>query len=192
MLVRRLPSERSYVMNVARGTRRSVKRFVRPRVPSPRIEQLYRFAPKEVLRLPDLDEAKSAVINSLPSRESQRGYRHAIDEFIGWYCSEPRLSFNRTVVTRFRIYLESRRLAPGTSNGRLAAVRRLAYEAVDSGLLNSELAGGARRVKGPKNLGVSIGNWLPAEQARTLWQTPNWHRTRGSVRRTPVCEEIKL
>jgi len=43
---------------------------------------------REVLRLPDLDQAK-AVIWSLPSKESQRGYRHAIDEFINWYCSEP-------------------------------------------------------------------------------------------------------
>src|SRR5262245_24777660 len=47
--------------------------------------------------------------------------------FIDWYCSEPRLSFNRTVVLRYRIHLESRNLAPGTINVRLAAVRRLAY-----------------------------------------------------------------
>ena len=103
--------------------------------------------PKEVLRFHDLDQAKSAVISSLPSRESQRGYRHAIDEFIAWYCSEPRLSFNKAVVTRYRIYLESRQLAPGTINGRLAAVRRLAYEAADSGLLSPDLAAGIRRVK---------------------------------------------
>jgi hypothetical protein len=42
--------------------------------------------------LPDLDQAKSAVLNSLSSRDAQRGYRHAMDEFIEWYCSEPRLS----------------------------------------------------------------------------------------------------
>jgi len=35
------------------------------------------------------------VLNSLRSPESKRGYRHAIDEFIQWYCSEPRLSFNK-------------------------------------------------------------------------------------------------
>lgn len=86
---------------------------------------------KNSLRLADLDQARSAVLNSLPSEESQRGYRHAIDEFIAWYCSEPRLSFNKAVVTRYRIHLESRQLAPGTINGRLAAVRRLAYEAAD-------------------------------------------------------------
>jgi hypothetical protein len=37
-------------------------------------------------------------------------------------------------------------------------------------LLSPDLAAGIRRVKGPKNLGVRLGNWLTAEQARTLWQ----------------------
>jgi hypothetical protein len=97
------------------------------------------------------------VLGSLRSPESQRGYRHSIDEFIGWYCSEPRLSFNKTVVTRYRIHLESRRLAPGTVNVRLAAVRRLAYEAADSGLLSPELAAGIQRVKGAKKL-VACGS----------------------------------
>ncbi len=55
-------------------------------------------SPKQTLNLPDLDHAKSAVLNSLPSKESQRGYRHAIDEFVAWYCFEPRLSFNKAVV----------------------------------------------------------------------------------------------
>ena len=82
-----------------------------------------------MLRLPDLDQAKSAVLNSLSSIDAQRGYRHAINEFIEWYCSEPRLSFSKTVVLRYRIHLESRHLAPGTVNPRLGAVRRLADEA---------------------------------------------------------------
>ena len=42
-------------------------------------------SPKQSLNLPDLDQAGSAVLNSLPSKESQRGCRHAIDEFIAWY-----------------------------------------------------------------------------------------------------------
>jgi hypothetical protein len=45
--------------------------------------------PKAVLRLPDLDQAKSAVLNSLTSGDAQRRYRHAIDEFVDWYCSKP-------------------------------------------------------------------------------------------------------
>src|SRR6476660_8124658 len=62
--------------------------------------------PKTVLKLPDLEQSKSAVLNSLTSSSSKRSYDHAIREFIDWYCSEPRLAFNRTVVTRYRINLD--------------------------------------------------------------------------------------
>jgi site-specific recombinase XerD len=129
--------------------------------------------PKAKLGLPDLEQAKAAVLVSLRSFESQRGYQHSINEFVGWYCSEPRLSFNKTFVTRFRIHLGDRHLAPGTINVRLAAVRRLAYEAADSGLLSPDLAAGIRRVRGSKKLGFQLGNWLTADEARTLWQLPD-------------------
>jgi site-specific recombinase XerD len=135
--------------------------------------------PKMKLGLPDLDQSRSAVLNSLRSPESQRGYRHSIDEFIGWYCSEPRLSFNKIVVTRYRVHLESRQLAPGTINVRLSAVRRLAYEAADAALLSPELAAGIRRVKGAKKLGVRLGNWLTADEARRLWQSPRLETLKG-------------
>src|SRR5260370_18205447 len=95
-----------------------------------------RHATKTVLRLPDLEHAKSAVLNSLGSPESRRSYEFAIRNFVHWYCSEPRLALNRIVVTRYRMQLEQLRLAPATINQRLAAVRRLAYEASDTGLLS--------------------------------------------------------
>jgi site-specific recombinase XerC len=124
--------------------------------------------PKRVLALPDLEQAKSAVLNSLTSASGQRTYDHAITEFVAWYCSEPRLAFNRTVVLRYRIHLEQRHYAPATINLRLAAVRRVAYEAADAGLLSPELAAGIRRVKGVRRLGVRLGNWLTVEQGRRL------------------------
>jgi hypothetical protein len=46
-----------------------------------------RTTTKSVLRLPDLEHAKAAVLNSLTSLDAQRGYCHAIDEFVDWYCS---------------------------------------------------------------------------------------------------------
>jgi hypothetical protein len=103
---------------------------------------------RRTLRLPDLDHSKLAVLNSLGSPGSRRVYEFALDQFIAWYCSEPRLAFNRIVVTRYRMYLESRALAANTINQQLAAVRRLAYEAADAGLLSPELAAGISRVKG--------------------------------------------
>src|SRR6202035_4319398 len=125
---------------------------------------------KTILRLPDLEQSKNAVLHSLAAASSQESYGHAIDEFIGWYCSEPRLAFNRTVVLRYRFFLEQNNLAPATINVRLAAVRRLAYEAADTGLLSPELAAGIRRVKGAKRLGVRIGNWLTIDQSKSLVQ----------------------
>jgi len=107
-----------------------------------RIKSNYR---RRVLRLPDLDHCKLAVLNSLGSPASRRVYEYAIDQFIAWYCSEPRLAFNRIVVVRYRLYLESRHLAANTINQQLAAVRRLAHEAADSGLLSPELAAGISR-----------------------------------------------
>jgi integrase len=123
---------------------------------------------KVVLSLPDLDHAKLSVLNSLSSPNSRRNYKFAMEQFISWYCSEPRLALNRAVVLRFRLYLESLGLAAGTINQRLAAVRRLAYEAADSGLLSPELAAGIRRVKGVKQLGSRAGNWLNRNQAEQL------------------------
>lgn len=125
-----------------------------------------------MLALPDLEHAKSAVLSSLTSRSGQRTYDHAIREFVAWYCSEPRLAFNRTVVLRYRIHLEQRQYAPATINLRLAAVRRVAYEAADAGLLSPELAAGIRRAKGVRRLGVRLGNWLTPEQGRRLLEYP--------------------
>ena len=136
-------------------------------------------SPKRVLAMPDLEQAKSAVLNTLTSKSGQRTYDHAITEFVEWYCSEPRLAFNRTVVLRYRISLEQRQYAPSTINLRLAAVRRIAYEAADSGLLSPELAAGIRRVKGVRRLGVRVGSWLTAEQGKRLLDATGADTLRG-------------
>jgi hypothetical protein len=134
---------------------------------------------KTMLRLADLEQSKNAVLHSLGAASSQESYSNAIDEFIGWYCSEPGLSFNRTVVLHYRFFLEQKNLAPSTINVRLAAVRRLAYEACDTGLLSPELAAGIRRVKGAKRLGAQTGNWLTVDQSRTLLGEPPSGSLRG-------------
>ena len=56
------------------------------------------------------------MLNSLTSASGQRTYEHAIREFVTWYCSEPCLAFNRTVVLRYRIHLEQYGYAPATIN----------------------------------------------------------------------------
>src|SRR5437867_8977735 len=84
-----------------------------------------RKTPKRVLALPDLEQAKSAVLNTLTSKSGQRTYDHAITEFVEWYCSEPRLAFNRTVVLRYRISLEQKQYAHSESAPRGGPENRL-------------------------------------------------------------------
>jgi hypothetical protein len=124
--------------------------------------------PKTKLGIPELEHSKAAVLRSLGPPDSRRGYQHAIDEFVAWYCSEPRLAFNKTVVLRYRFHLEERGLAPGTINVRMTAVRRLASEAADSGRLSPELAAGINRAKGSSSIPRDPPGVCPPGQ-RTQW-----------------------
>jgi hypothetical protein len=72
-----------------------------------------RFKCSATIGIPDLEHSKAGVLRSLGSPDSRRGYQHAIDEFVPWYCSEPRLALNKTVVLRYRFHLEERGLAAG-------------------------------------------------------------------------------
>jgi site-specific recombinase XerD len=83
------------------------------------------------------------------------------------------------VVTRYRISQEQQHYASTTINLRLTAVRRLAYEAADCGLLSADLAAGIRRVKGDKRLGIPVGNWLTAVQGKRLLLTADGASLRG-------------
>jgi hypothetical protein len=137
------------------------------------------------LALPDLEHSKAAVLNSLTSKSGQRSSARAITDFVDWYSSEPRLALNRTVVLRYRIYLEQKQYAATTINLRLAAVRRVAYEAADCSLFRPELAAGIRRVKGVRRIGVRVGNWLNTEQAKRLLAVTDRASLRGNDQVTP-------
>src|ERR1035441_10062919 len=118
--------------------------------------------------IPELQQYKTAVLNPLASKHSRRSYEYAIERFIAWYCSEPRLTFNRTVVVRYRSHLERLHLSAATINLHLSAIRRLADESAGSGWLSPELAIGIRGVQGVKRLGRKSGNWLTRNQAQEL------------------------
>jgi site-specific recombinase XerD len=120
------------------------------------------------LTIPELEQSKAAVLNTLASQHSRRSYEYAIERFIAWYCSEPRLTFNRSVVVKYRAFLERLSLSAATINLHLSAIRRLADESAETGWLSPEHAIGIRRVKGVKRLGRKMGNWLTRNQAQEL------------------------
>ena len=73
-------------------------------------------SPSAILTIAELEHAKSAALGALVSLHSRRAYKNAIEKFIAWYCSEPRLGFNRAVMLRYRSFLESLSLSAATIN----------------------------------------------------------------------------
>src|SRR6202034_1387386 len=91
---------------------------------------------------------KALVLDSVSSPITRRVYNLGLDEFIAWFIQEPRPGFTKATQSAWRVALEARKLGPISINVRLTAVRKLAVEAADNGLLAPELASGIARVKG--------------------------------------------
>jgi predicted phosphoadenosine phosphosulfate sulfurtransferase len=109
---------------------------------------------------------KALILDSVSSPITRRVYNLGLDEFIAWYGEEPRPGFTKATVNAWRITLEARGLGSISINVRITAVRKLAVEAADNGLLAPELAAGITRVKGVASKGVRVGNWLSLQQAQ--------------------------
>src|SRR4051794_15496701 len=99
------------------------------------------------------EQLRALVLDSVCSEHSRRAYATALDDFLGWYAAGPRGAFSKAVVQAYRSVLEERSLSPSTINVRLAAVRKLAAEAADNGLLDPVLAAGITKVRGAHQLG---------------------------------------
>src|SRR6185369_9224107 len=122
---------------------------------------------------------KSLVLDSVSSPITKRVYNLGLDEFFAWYGEEPRPGFTKATVAAWRVALEGRKLGSVSINVRITAVRKLAVEAADNGLLAPELAAGITRVKGAKSKGVRVGNWLSLQQAQKLLNTPDIATKKG-------------
>ena len=123
---------------------------------------------------------KALVLNSVSSPITRRVYNLGLDEFFAWLSvQEPRTGFTKATVSAWRVALEARGLGAVSINVRITAVRKLAIEASDNGLLAPELANGITRVKGVASKGVRLGNWLSIRQAQSLLNAPDVTTTKG-------------
>jgi site-specific recombinase XerD len=123
---------------------------------------------------------KALVLDSVSSPITRRVYNLGLDEFIAWYTAEFRpAGFTKATVMKWRVSLEARKLGPISINVRITAVRKLAVEAADNGLLAPELASGIARIKGVRSHGVRVGNWLSLRQAQALLNAPDVRTKKG-------------
>ncbi len=130
-------------------------------------------------RTTDWHRLKSLVLDSVSSPITKRVYNLWLDEFFEWFGQEPRPGFTKATVSAWRVALEARGLGSVSINVRITAVRKLAVEAADNGLLAPELAAGISRVKGAKSKGVRVGNWLSLRQAQALLNVPDTATKKG-------------
>jgi site-specific recombinase XerD len=120
------------------------------------------------------------VLDSVTSTESKRLYGRGIDRFVTWVQSErPGTGFNKASVQAFRSFLIASGLGSSTVNLYLTALRRLAFEAADNGLMSSEVAAAITRVKGMKREGVRTGSWLTVKQAEDFINAPDSATVKG-------------
>ena len=103
----------------------------------------------------------------------------ALDEFLAWFQQAPRPGFTKATVSAWRVSLEARGLGSSSIIIRMSAIRKLAAEAADNGLLAPELAAGVARVKSAKTQGIRTGNWLSLRQAQALLSAPDATAVKG-------------
>jgi integrase len=130
-------------------------------------------------KLADWHRLKALVLDSVSSPITKRVYNLGLDEFFAWYGQEPRPGFTKASVAAWRVALEARGLGAVSINVRITAVRKLAVEAADNGLLAPELANGITRVKGVASKGIRLGNWLTVRQAQALLNAPDATTNKG-------------
>jgi hypothetical protein len=125
------------------------------------------------------EKLKSLVLDSVSSPITKRVYNMALEEFYGWFQQAPRPGFTKATVSAWRVSLEARGLGSSSIIIKMSAIRKLAGEAVDNGLLAPELAQGISRVKSVKSTGIRVGNWLSQRQAQALLSAPDISMVRG-------------
>ncbi len=122
---------------------------------------------------------KALVLDSVSSPITKRVYNMALDEFYNWFQQAPRPGFTKATVSAWRVSLEARGLGSSSIIIRMSAIRKLAAEAADNGLLAPELAAGISRVRSAKSTGIRVGNWLSLRQAQALLSAPDIATVKG-------------
>src|SRR5580692_7300 len=132
-----------------------------------------------VQKIAGWEKLKMLVLDSVSSPITKRVYNMALNEFLAWFQQAPRIGFTKATVSAWRVSLEDRRLGSSSIIIRMSAIRKLAAEAADNGLLAPELAAGIARVKSAKTQGIRTGNWLSQRQAQALLSAPDVSTLRG-------------
>jgi len=119
------------------------------------------------------------VLDGVTSRHTKRAYRRALADFLRWHKQQGRPSLNKALIQRYKVFLEGEGLGAASINQRLSAIRKLAQEASDNGLIPEQIANGIKNVSGVRQEGKRAGNWLTQDQAQALLDAPDVTTLKG-------------
>src|SRR5437879_13893970 len=86
-------------------------------------------------RAADWRRLKMLVLDSVSSPITEMVYNLGLDEFFEWFGREPRPGFTKATVSAWRVALEARGLGWISIDVGIAAVREVAVERADHGVL---------------------------------------------------------
>ena len=75
------------------------------------------------------------VTDSVTSPHSKRAYSRALIDFLDWYEETGRPGFGKATVNAYRAYMLEEGKSRSSINQALSAIRKLAAEAADNGLM---------------------------------------------------------
>lgn len=115
------------------------------------------------------------VTDALTSEHSKRAYAKVLRDFLSWRGDRP---MNKALVNEYRQTLTG---SAARINLIMSAIRKLAAEAADYGLLDQQTANGIKAAPGVKAHGERAGLWLTKQQAQEMLTAPQLHDQEGKA-----------
>lgn len=131
----------------------------------------------ELIKVQSYDPIIKLVLDTTTSAETKRKYGHALTEFIAWVALGSTQGLDRAMVQSYKANM----LEQGTGgiSIRLAAIKKLAYEAYQNELISHRAYMGIKDVKNPRTEGRKVGNWLTKKEALAVLRKPNTNTLKG-------------
>jgi len=148
-------------------------------VPDPLLSVPAVMQPAELATVtPNFQPIIDMVLNTVSER-SQRDYGRALKDFMTWYQATGQQEFTKAAINAHIAALKAAGVTDSSINQRLAAIRKLAREAADNGLISESAAQPIARIANIKRQGKKLGNWLTREQARAMLAAPDTTTVKG-------------
>lgn len=119
-----------------------------------------------------IDRIVTIVLDAVQSPNTRRAYGHALRDFMGWFATSGEGKLSKRVVRAYIAHLRDTSTSAQSINLRLAAIKRLVYEAADNQALSLTTAAAIGRVERIKCEGQRMGRWLSKEEVQAIMNRP--------------------